>query len=508
MSKMQTILLLLSLATTSCLHKIPQEETQTSNYDTGPKFIQNADSRTPAQYPSSDPSCTADRALKNLGTVPISIEGTESQETVEFNFEGVSGDGLKNQYNEGVISNYRWDETYNDCQSSDLRNFNCIRSEVSETDLGGNVLICKIPSNGFPIKSLENAALVTLAGFMKTIRTYMNASQDIVPSKKIGISLFPNFVRTFHLIDGTTEIRYDVDNARYTNRNRKDWASILEFLPHSKELLRNKKYQEYWLQFGVISHEVGHHIFAERVPKLKVGWSSLVNASGQESVIHDSYYSSRPVQMRDVDMTNVVSALDEGYADLVAHFTFSSAINPYFQINLGRTSASRKVNASQIEIQRNNQEEKALTAPVLKHFFSRKRTYPPANTASPDHQDEHAIGAIVANALDSLFGIKVGHSPQNDKTLEKYRLVNQWLTEIEKLYLSKNEFYEKMPQTGYNKDPLSYMSGPAKFLEDAMFAALPFAYNANGALSKDQCETLELKFPLYVQKWQGLYKCE
>ncbi len=306
---------------------------------------------------------------------------------------------------------------------------------------------------------------------------------------------------------GDVEVRHDLDNARWTNRKRENWDYILEFLPHSMENLRNSNLKEFWLQLGVISHEAGHHLFADRAGRLKADATSISRHAEQGVEIETSYFSGGKVVLRDVNIGNVISAIDEGYADLVAHFTFSSALNPYFQFALDRTFEARRVNKTHI-VGNGQTEEKALNATVLQHFFSHQRLPRPQNTYSPDLQDEHAIGAIIANSLDLFFGQKFGDSPSSPKVTQKYQHVNQWVTNIQNLFMSHKSLYSSVPTSGYNQDPANYNSGPAKFLEDAMWEAVKLGLGEKGTLKRAQCETLAAKFPVYVSKWRGLYKCD
>jgi hypothetical protein len=451
--------------------------------------------------------------LKDLGTAPRWVEGEEGKQKVEFDFSGVSGNGLASKDGLGVVQNYVWEGNYEGCEflNANPKQFTCKSLSSSKVDSGQAVSICKVPSEGYPIKSLENAALVNLAAFIKTIRNYRISSEKKA-STKIGILLFPEFRRVLHMTDGRKITLSDVDNARWSNREVEGgWKYTIELLPTSVHRASQKStLKEFWLMMGVVSHEVGHHIFAGRVPELKMRESTLALEMGTAEPVYLSYFE-KPIN-RDFSLETVISALDEGYADVVSHLTFSSSTSSYYGFVLDSSFEARRVAASQFENRKTQlMEEKALTDSVLRHFANHKRTFPARNSYVPDHQDEHAIGAIVANALDTLFGKKFQETRIDLKTEGKYRLFNAWLDAVQELFLHNKETYEMSPPVeGYSQrkgSAVNYNSGPILFLRDAMWEAVKIAFVDTDALTNEQCEVLETKFPVYVVNWRGKYKC-
>lgn len=468
--------------------------------------------REPVHYIQYEKACTEDLAVKDIGFARINIEGKNKQENLKFDFSGVSGIGLVNKVGLGVVQDYVWEGVYEKCQALDVQKSAFTCEKVHERiNKGKPILFCKIPSEGYPIDSIENAALVATSAYLTTMRMYGLVSNKL-PPRDIGFLMFPTFRRIFHMQDGTTEVRYDVDNARWTNRHREGgWNFTIDLLPTSKWRLQEYakvrvQLKEYWLQPGVISHEVGHNIFAYRAAKLKQFGYKLNTVSGTVEPTQISF--ADPIGLdRSVGMQMNVSALDEGFADMISHLSYNSSTSPNYGFQLDRTLEARRVRASRVS---EKGQEKALTEPVLRHFYSRKRKFPPQNSYVPDHQDEHAIGAIIANSLDLLFGMKFNETSEHHETLNKYKLVNATIDRIQELYLSNKDSYSTMPSGGYSSKKGSgenYETGPAMFLQDAMWELTKQAFVGVDTLTHEQCKILQDKFPVYVVDWKGKYHC-
>lgn len=493
--------------------KVVKEVIEEEDY---PTYIQGAKALTPVTYLQYEKDCTPEKALKDIGYAPIWIEGVHGKEKVIFNFSGISGNGLVNPYSFGVVHSYVSEEHYDGCivRDKERSSFECSRQTQAKVQDGSPVLICQIPSEGYPMKSRENAALVALAAFLKTMRNYELVSSDKI-SKKIGILLFPEFRRVLRLPDGSTETRIDVDNARWTNRKRSGgWEYTIELLPTStSRLSENPNLKEMWLQMGVISHETGHHIFAGLVGDLKeAGYKNSVEEGSNEPSFA-SYFEEQAKGVssysRIFGIQTVVSALDECFADFVSYLSFSGGQNPYYTFELDRTKSSRKVNASRITGHALNvSEEKALTQSFLKHFFSHKRTFPPANGYTPDHQDEHAMGAVIANSFDLLLEKKHSGLSKDRQNEEKYKFFIQWAKDLHRIHSGNASEYKTIPSGGYSKNASTYNSGPALFLEKVLWEGVKSSFVGPDTLTKEQCEILERKFPVYSIKWKSKYKCK
>lgn len=481
-------------------------------FDNSNKVIDSAyPGRIPIQYPQHEKGCTEDKAIKDVGFARIHIEGKNGKENLRFDFSGVSGRGLVSKDGLGVVQGYVWEGIYENCKFLDANKsaFSC-NGYRENVDPGKPVLLCNIPSDGYPIDSIENGALVAMSAYLTTVR-FDSLAIDKHPSRSIGFLLFPTFRRIFMMQDGSKEVRYDVDNARWTNRKREGgWLYTMDLLPTSG--WRTTEYarvgvplKEYHLQTGVISHEVFHHIFAFRASKLKQFGYKLNAVMDSDEPTFVSFLDSS--EGRSVGMQLNVSAMDESIADLGSHLAYNSSLSPYYGFQLDRTLEARRVRASQVST---GGKEKELTEPLLRHFYSKKRSFPPQNSFSPDHQDTHAVGAILANALDQLFGEKFGEKSDHPKSLEKYKLVMTWVNRIQELFVKNKDFYSKMPAGGYSSQKGSgedYETGPAMFLQDAVWEAVKLAFVDVDTLTREQCTILKAKFPVYVLDWEGKYHC-
>jgi hypothetical protein len=465
-------------------------------------IVQGDSSQKPMIYPSLQDQCSEAKALNDIGVAPIWVLTNDGVEKVDFDFTGVSGKGLSHKDGLGVFINYTVHNDHNNCVSLNRSSFDC-RSEGNKTvSFGSLVRICEIPKEGFPMRSIENAALVATASYIKTIRDYSLVT-DKVPSKKVKILLFPEFQHNLNMNDKGQRVIYDLNNARWTTRSDgKEFFYHIELLPNSLQ----GKSAEFWLQMGVISHEIGHHIFYNRVSRLVLARSSFAVQDDEEEI---SYFQNSPT--RTFGIETVVSAINEGYADLVSHFTFSSSTNPYYGFLLDSTEQARRVASNRSAEEKEDLIEKALTEPVIRHFVSYVRTFRP-NNYTPDHQDDHAIGAIIANALDGLFGKKFNETRERPRTEDKYKLLNTWVDNIQALYLANEDRYKTIPNGAYSTEKgsaVSYDSGPALFLKDALWEAVKLAFiDEKSILNAEQCDIVVHKFPVYDMSWNKQYKCQ
>ncbi len=501
--------LLCFLCLNSCIKRVIVEETVDLN--SGPQVVSAVNRIPAAVFGLYDQSCTSDKALKDLGPVTISVASGGKEEKALFDFSGVSGFGLKSQYSLGAALGYVWEETYKNCSTADEQVFSCQSSSV-EKNPGQLVSICKIPKEGFPSRSIENAALVTMAAYIKSFRNYEITLGTVkqTPSRQIGLLILPTFRRIFQMVDGSTRVRYDVDNARWTNRQEAEygWKYTIEFLPHSAQSMQDGEGKEYWLQVGVASHETGHHIFASRVGQLKNARSQNLIQSGAQQDILTSYLAG--YGSREIGIELPIGALDEGFADMTAHYVFGSGLNPYFQF-FTHDDQSRRVSVGQIY--GSNDQIKSLSADLIQNFFKQKWSFPPDNY-TPNHQDIHAVGAVLANVADEMFGEKYGATKTSPRTDEKSMLANVWVTEVAKAFSQRADFFTKIPVGGYGKDPSRYTSGPAIFLEEIVWIMVANAAIGGGEaakiLSQKQCDIVSTKLPVYAQKWrqQRRYECK
>ena len=106
-----------------------------------------------------------------------------------------------------------------------------------------------------------------------------------------------------------------------------------------------------WLHPTVVGHEFGHHFFSEFAPDL---------------LFYNQHGSTVAAKIRIVDQRSVISSINEGFADLVAHYTFHSGTLDFGSVRFSGAAQSRDPGAD-----RNDDDlEKALNRSVIKHYFS------------------------------------------------------------------------------------------------------------------------------------------
>lgn len=437
----------------------------------------------------SDSACTLETALPDMGKVKFWINGKSEDELVEFDFSGISGKGLGNPYALGAYMDYEWNEQYQNCSPLAAHVFHCEGSRVSVSE-GRAIPFCK--SGPFPKDSLENIALVSMAALLQTGRFY-----DIVSSKKwsrsLDLLIHPRFLRHAQDEAGTPIDAIDVDNARWSARGRPGGGDFtIEILPPSERFVSYFR-KIIALQLGVVAHEFSHHFFYSRAPELfKVSQESGIESSVGFPIAYLSPSEQTP--SRKVDLGIVIDAINEGYADLMAHYAFSSGNFPFWTgIELGYFKKARLIKEEQTG---HPTEVKQINNDVLKHFF-RPYFKGPRDPDQPNHQDVHTIGAIYAHALDTLFKEKLGASDLSPQSKNKAILLNKWIDRLRELYFAHAPKYKKDPQ---------------KFLEDSAFAAVQLCFpsedESRGVLTKGLCEVIKAKFPAYVERWKGRYVCQ
>lgn len=422
---------------------------------------------TPEEQKRDDPNCTGQNALNDMGWTSVKTDALNDFRTVPVNFSGVSGEGLQSHHSLGVVTGTHWRQDYFDCELLKDKIYTCVGSEVSVLEEGEDLPFCK--KGPYPEHSIENAALAIMTGIQITEKFYEQSSGKSL-AQKVRVYVFPKIERVLHLKDGSTFTVYDTDNARWSNSSwKKNSPFSIEFLPHSLEK-RSYFKKSVWSQPGVASHELSHHIFYKIAPHM-----SSVGGGGTAGV------------HRRVDLSMTITALNEGFADLLAYYSYSSGVNPIGKFEFSSFKKARFVGAETND----DEAPKVISPSVLKHFFQDKRSFPDNTSISPDHQDVHTLGALSAFVMDQLFSLKIKFHHQTISTEKKAKLLYLWVEEIDKFFLDqelKQRFFEE----------------PSFFLEKALYKAVQIAFIEPDklALTQGQCEIIRKRLSAYASSWE------
>ena len=170
------------------------------------------------------------------------------------------------------------------------------------------------------------------------------------------------------------------------------------------------------------SHEYGHHLFAMIYPEAVSKDQHSVHKKGLcfDNRIHKvSKFSSKTISnlVRSADQQEVLAALNEGFADLVAYYSLGDQERSLDGITCLETN--RDVGSKYFA---NLTTEKKFSNEVLESFFSLlTNTQHTSCLSTPDFQDIHTIGAIFASSTDRLLNIVT-----QDKK-RKLKVTVQWL---------------------------------------------------------------------------------
>jgi hypothetical protein len=241
-----------------------------------------------------------------------------------------------------------------------------------------------------------------------------------------------------------------------------------------------------WENLAVASHEWGHHFMALNahrllggVPKIgffDAGVKSHVNFNSENNQASEE-------ETNIVDVEKSISAVNEGIADLVAHYAFNSSRNEFGMIHMGSIKKGRDVLSTTAD----DNSEKILDVTFLKNFFSRTKVKR-ASFLSPDHQDVHAIGANLATSMDRYYELFINQTlPLQHKTDQKAIWLHNWLRAV-----NEKSFRESSPQG---------------VLSEIIWQGVKQPMGKNMKINKKQCDFLAYAFPVFQIFWQTRYSC-
>lgn len=436
-----------------------------------------------------DKNC--ENTLEDLGRRKITIDIPDGSPRMDFNFNGVSGFGLKNKYHAGVYHSAHIVTKNFNCNK--LMSYGYYKCESSTKEIrheGELVNICK--KSPYSDESIENIALSITAAIIKTSRFYESIS-ELDWDKDIKIILQPFYEDIIEAKDKKVR-SFQVNNARWTNLKTHSSNFSIEFLPHSNNFHENSTQKKhFYLQLAVASHELGHHFFYSRAEKMAVEDFELFTKLGQDAKSAKVYqsYNNNIDNKRKVNLGLVINAFNEGFADLIAFYTFSAGDNEYGKLEIGVKLKARNL---AIGISDDNK-TKALSRKVLNFFYADKKTR--AKRLSPDYQDIHTVGAFLAYSADQLFKEKVKATSITPRAKERGKLALKWLDQVVESFEEKTEFYQR----NY-RDLLKEISWIA-----VKISSMNKLRGSKIRLSRKQCKIVRENFPVYVKDWEGKYSC-
>jgi hypothetical protein len=464
-------------------------------------FIQHVSSivrysaKQPRMIERADPACSSEKAVAAVGKHRIVVAApgltagqSGGEKEIDFNFSQVSGRDLSSPYSLGVYFGRHVVVHHSDCVPEGSRVSGIYRCENREEEIknpGVPVSICSAKT--YKAESIENAALVATASLIKSGRLHELATKGAW-NRDITLYILPTIENRIQLKDSDKVlISYNTDNAHWVARfNQKGTEHSLELMPHSKVY----NALPYYLQMAVMSHEVGHYVFywhAQDLQQADYNLSSDTDGDGdvdRDDLKTHVFKSHLAEAEREVSISLVKDAINEGFADAWSWYALSGEHNEIATLQLGSTFAARNVSSETDD----HWNPKALDEATLKHFFLPKISRRSSNLVA-DHQDPHAIGAILAFAFHKL-------ADSSQDSSEKAARLIQWAQQSNAVYLERKDFYRD------NYEAL---------LEAASFAMLKVHIKSSDAFlvpSQQQCKVLAQVFPLYMKReWSQKVRC-
>lgn len=436
-----------------------------------------------------DPTCTAERALEDLGKREITINRPDGSPRMLFDFSGVSGKGLSNRYVAGAYHGAHVVMAYDGCKKLVSNRYQCDSFHQEVVNPGELIYYCR--PGTYAEESVESIALTMMAAVIKTSRNYQRISALDWP-RDVKLHIHPRIEQRITLSNGMTLKFFRTENARWTNIEFSGSSYAIEFFPHIKGTVSRGRNPIY-LQMGVASHEFGHHLYNSRAPDLMAADYELLSLSGYEVDLFEAYASSPKAKAkRSITAAMVNDAFNEGYADLVAYYTYNAGDSPIGRIEIDHRVRARAPNAQGYDY---TTKEKLLNKKTLDAFFS--PLYLARKGMAPSSQDVHTIGAILAYSLNKLFKFRVGDTHVTTRALERWKLLNATLDKANTLYRERGaEFAEN----------------PRLLLEEIVWGALVSAalerqQDGKILLAERQCEVVKRRFPVYAPRWADKYSC-
>lgn len=298
-----------------------------------------------------------------------------------------------------------------------------------------DIKLCPEETN-YAKNTVESAAMNTTYFINKTNKKVSSLFPDLKIAP-ITLSIGPSLLRSFVTRNWAGELEkqsmYMTDNAFYSPA-----SSLITFLPHSKAAKENGFKANFWEVPMVASHEYGHHVFQS----IHKGALSPLECFGTSVKKKKSFNKGLNLD-RSVKQEDVLTAYNEGFADLIAHYTLDPKERDVHDVKC--LEVSRDV-ASPVFY---NGKPKIFDEEALRLFFSSYNDYTNGTCEDHSYQDVHVIGAIFAHNADKFLG---NFTNDND---EKLVAIVDWVkylkAEKKKLILVTPQNFMKQTMTEFVK---------------------------------------------------------
>ncbi len=427
---------------------------------------------TPLVYVRADPACNAKGALSDLGSTKVWVGAKGKMSLVTVDFSGVSGHGLQSE----AIADTLWDFqlAYDRLCVVSVENTSICKSpKIQVRDPGKRLYFCK-KGGDYPRESLENVALASLIGIQKTHKLHTS----VFPHEKlqrVSLLVHPRIVD--HKVIENRSAREGLNlDIHYVRTDNAYWfpiadASFIAAVPESAEKKKELAHAEprLWEMPAIMSHEYGHHVFWQNAPSLT---KALSFRSADGSAVSEDA----------LDLAN--SAINEGFADLVAYYTYLIEYHALGWFQLDGNLFDREVSKTRFS----DGSYKKLDDWFLNHFFAQTPKLP-IRQHELNPTDDHAVGAVLAHGIFRIFGpqratqFRVPEISESDARTA-YGLIIQWSRRLEEHFVKDR----------------SEIASASDYLKKALGHSLSLGTeNTEAGPLLHQCQTLFQVFPIFNQ---------
>lgn len=257
--------------------------------------------------------------------------------------------------------------------------------------------------------TIEGAAL-NAAYFINKTNAKVSALVPEANIKPVELKISPNIREKYVLLDSTgavmaSETYYRTDNAYYEPA-----ANAITFLPHSTSIRKFGFSMSFWEVPMVASHEYGHHVFESlffrNIPSTSIQTLAsnkqrgATNCFGHHQKAKPKFDGHQKITAaaRKVTISDVVGAYNEGFADLISHYTLSDQERGLAGVKC--LEISRDVGSAVLF----DGKPKIFSKEALASFFSTVEEVARGCEVT-QYQDDHVIGAIFAHSADRILSL-------------------------------------------------------------------------------------------------------
>lgn len=377
----------------------------------------------PAEYALDDEACQRGGAPSEFALTSSTVHALKGQQVVPLQvaLTGlVSGDSLKSP----AVAKTTWGEEYlRSCDYTTRAGRDCLDDEGQplgwvRTQAGSPLRVCS-RGRTYNRESYEGVALTSLYHIQKADFRYRALAEPRADLPKITLSVLPHFIDEFehYQINGNERRlrRYITGNMAYFNT-----PAMIAVFP--EDAATHKEDRAFlWESAFVLGHEYGHHIdFARnrrRYQSIGLKWDPAIHGFADLKALNatGNAYSDRSA---------IVGAAAEAFADLLAYYAEGGS--SLSLIGLPCFGVNRDISLKSFA----NGDDKVLTEDRLSLLLGYSKP-DLSDCGTPNYQDIHVAGAILAVTLDEVFsrlteavnGLEPGEASDFDR---RYQLALQW----------------------------------------------------------------------------------